>query len=197
MNPDSQELLLSISRIRDWIEEYLKAQQERRVPIDSMGFPRLPQFFSPGLLSGSYVVSVDRVDLPPLSGFGLQGFSFFESQEYSGITYKDTYFLVHSRINDESLHFHELIHVIQWDELGPDMFLLLYGLGLFEQGYRKSPLERNAFSLQKSFREGRDLARAETTVRQHCRYLVREMSRKHPWILEVSGTSSTGEDPLS
>jgi hypothetical protein len=31
-----------------------------------------------------------------------------------GITYLNTFFVKHTRVRDEELYFHELIHVIQW-----------------------------------------------------------------------------------
>jgi hypothetical protein len=55
------------------------------------------------------------------------------------------------RAHDESLHFHELVHVIQWRLLGPEKFLALYADGLERFGYRKSPLEVMAFRLQSRF----------------------------------------------
>jgi len=48
----------------------------------------------------------------------------------------------------------ELVHVIQWERLGVDDFLLAYGAGLMQFGYRDSPLEKMAYSLQASFDGG-------------------------------------------
>jgi hypothetical protein len=69
---------------------------------------------------------------------------------FAGITYKDTFFLQQGQ-NSESLHFHELIHVVQWERLGVDNFLLAYGVGLVQFGYKNSPLEQMAYSLQQAF----------------------------------------------
>ncbi len=52
----------------------------------------------------------------------------------AGITYKDTYFINHLH-QTESLHFHELVHVVQWDWLWVDDFLLAYGAGLMQFSY--------------------------------------------------------------
>ena len=52
---------------------------------------------------------------------------------------------------DESLHFHELVHVIQWRLLGPEKFLAFYADGLERFGYRNSPLEVMAYNLQDRF----------------------------------------------
>jgi hypothetical protein len=76
---------------------------------------------------------------------GFPEFSAFELQPMSGITYLDTYFLELSGASEESLHCHELVHVVQWQVLGPRDFLLLYAAGLVEQGYLGSPLEKMAY----------------------------------------------------
>lgn len=54
----------------------------------------------------------------------------------------------------EELHFHELVHVVQWARLGVDNFLLAYGLGLLLSGYAQSPLEQMAYELQRHFELG-------------------------------------------
>ena len=43
----------------------------------------------------------------------------------------------------------------QWTRLGVDNFLLAYGLGLAECGYRQSPLEEMAYSLQRAYELGK------------------------------------------
>ena len=53
---------------------------------------------------------------------------------------------------DESLHFHELVHVVQWQHLGPERFIMAYALGhLLSGGYRTNPLEEMAYGLQARF----------------------------------------------
>ena len=54
----------------------------------------------------------------------------------------------------ESLHFHELVHVVQWKTLGIREFLLTYAIGLAQHGYLHSPLEALAYELQKRFEQG-------------------------------------------
>jgi hypothetical protein len=69
---------------------------------------------------------------------------------FDGITFDNTYFLRRG-LERESLHFHELVHVIQWQHLGIDRFLLAYGIGLAQFGYQSSPLEKMAYDLQLEF----------------------------------------------
>jgi hypothetical protein len=78
-----------------------------------------------------------------------------EQARFTGATFKDTVFIqVGQPSESESLHFHELVHVVQWNQLGVDNFLLAYGIGLLQFGYRESPLEQMAYSLQAQFDEG-------------------------------------------
>jgi hypothetical protein len=84
-----------------------------------------------------------------------------QQMSFDGITFKDTFFLQQGH-ESEQLHFHELVHVVQWARLGVDNFLLAYGLGLLSSGYAQSPLEQMAYTLQHRFELGtppKDLVR--------------------------------------
>ena len=142
------EFLLAISK---WIQATLDAHAGSARPVASFQFPRLPRYFSEQLLSTTSVVLADRLPIPPLSGWGLSEFASFEQQSMDAITYLDMYFVKPSAATDESVHFHELVHVIQWQVLGPKNFLLLYAAGLAERGYMECPLEAMAFAHQRRF----------------------------------------------
>jgi hypothetical protein len=73
------------------------------------------------------------------------------SVEAIGVTYLNTYFVRRDHANLERLHFHELVHVVQWLRLGPEMFLKIYAKGLEEVGYRNSFLEKMAYDLEAKF----------------------------------------------
>jgi hypothetical protein len=111
----------------------------------------LPLFYSGDLLTQAKVVLVDKCPVPPLSSFGLGQFADFENMTASGITYLDTYFVLWHEAERESLHFHELVHVVQWQVLGPERFLALYADGLEKHGYRNSPLEVMAYDHEARF----------------------------------------------
>ena len=102
-------------------------------------------------MASTKVVLVDPLPMPPLSSMGLVRFAEFERGNSDGITYIDTIFLKPTRSNDEIIHFHELVHVIQWRLLGLDRFLLSYANGLECLGYRQSPLEAMAYNAETSF----------------------------------------------
>ena len=152
--------------LQSWIDATLAASVELRRPVWSFGFQRLPLYFSEAILTAAGVVLVDLVPAPPLSALGLAEFKSFEMQHMAGITFRDTYFLQTSHARTESLHFHELVHIVQWKVLGPESFLLLYAEGLAKRGYAGSPLEEMAYRHQERFDRGQPAYAAEAEVRE-------------------------------
>jgi hypothetical protein len=155
-----------------WIQKTLAEHALAARPVASLGFRRLPRYYDEKTLASAKVVLVTKVPVPPLSAMGLGRFADFEQMDAGGTTYLDTYFVRADQSHSESLHFHELVHVIQWRLLGPEKFLALYADGLERFGYRKSPLERMAFSLQKRF----ECEAQPFSVEAVCQSLMREMA---------------------
>jgi hypothetical protein len=148
----------------DWIHETLASYRKAAKTVASMQFVRLPLYFGDVLLQGTYYVPINRVPIPPLSAMGLERFTAFEHGESDGITYLNTYFLKRRHVSNEALHFHELIHVIQWQSLGPERFLKTYAEGLEGFGYGNSPLEKMAYEAEGLFKRGRPVFDAERFV---------------------------------
>lgn len=149
----------SLPRVREWIDRFVQDHASQARAISSLDFKRLPAFFHQELLEQTKVVTVERVPFPPLSRFGLPEFAAFEQAvleqaRFTGATFKDTVFIQVGQQTSESLHFHELVHVVQWNQLGVDNFLLAYGIGLLQFEYEATPLEQMAYSLQAQFEEG-------------------------------------------
>ncbi len=164
--------------ILNWIRQTLAAHAAKARPVASFNFPRLPRYFSPATLTSAKVVAVAVVPLPPLAAFGLSRFAGFEKMDVRGITYFDTSFL---RIElseedyvvvDERLHFHELVHVIQWRLLGPERFLAWYADGLERFGYRDSPLEEMAYRLEDEFQRESAVSSVEQVVERELKLLA-------------------------
>jgi hypothetical protein len=150
MNPPR--LLDKLPQVRAWIGQTLATHQARARPVTSYGFARLPQFYPAEILSSTWVVEVQRVPVPPLADIGLPEFGQFQDGDYDGITYLNTYFVTLARAHAESLHFHELVHITQWQHLGPDRFLMAYAAGYLLAGnYRDNPLEIMAYDFQERF----------------------------------------------
>ena len=138
-------------QVSEWIRQTLFSYAAKARAVDSVGFKRLPLYFTPELLSITKFVVVDQLPVPPLSKMGLKQFADFERGNWDGITYLDTFFVRRSRVSDERLYFHELIHVLQWHLLGPERFLTAYADGLEALGYHKSPLEIMAYDAENTF----------------------------------------------
>jgi hypothetical protein len=148
---DINDLVEKVPAIRRWIDDILVRSRPLAKRIDSLAFPRLSSFYSLETLRNAYVLDVDQVPIPPLTALGLHEFADFERMEMDGITYQDTYFLRHHRSRDEALHFHELVHIVQWRLLGPERFVLAYALGHALYGYSSNPFESMAYQLQAKF----------------------------------------------
>jgi len=151
---DLQNLLQKLPPVRDWIERTLAAHRTEARSVASYRFPRLTQFYSPVFLETAFVVIVPRLPIVPMASLGLRELESFEKAEHAAITYRNTSFMLEAGSADESLHFHELIHVIQWQQLGVEGFLTAYANGIIEHGYRDNPLEVMAYDLQAHFDQG-------------------------------------------
>jgi hypothetical protein len=148
----------------DWIRGTLASSANAGQTVASRGLPRLPLYFTENTLVSTKVVLVDRLPVPPLRSMGLAQFADFERGEFDGITYMDTVFLKPTQSTNENLHFHELVHVIQWRLLGPERFLFSYANGLQCFGYRDSPLEAMAYDAEEAFASSTAIFNVEKVV---------------------------------
>ena len=144
-----RKVLSSASRLDlDHVDRQFVHRPNRRVP---RVFAATALFHRRDFASTTKVVLVEPLPMPPLSSMGLTRFADFERGDFDGITYIDTMFLRPTHSKNENMHFHELVHVIQWRLLGPDRFLFAYANGLDCFGYRQSPLEAMAYDAETAF----------------------------------------------
>jgi hypothetical protein len=120
--------------ILGWIQKTLVEHSASAQSIASLGLKRLPSYFSPGFLASAKVVYVAKVPVPPLRTIGLPQFADFESMDAAGITYLDTFISRNEMRENEAHHFHELVHVLQWQLLGPKGFIACYADGILSRG---------------------------------------------------------------
>ena len=146
-----EEFHTAYPKVQAWIQKTLAAYEKDAQPIASMRFARLPLYFDHTSLETAKFIPIDRVPMPPLSAMGLDRFAVFEQGDFNGVTYLNRYFIKRAVVTEEAIHFHELIHVIQWRLLGPEGFLAAYANGLDEFGYENSPLEKMAYDAETSF----------------------------------------------
>ena len=127
MTPD--EFRAAYPQLLGWIQKTLGDYENDAQPVASMHFARLSRYFDHSLLETVKFIAIDRLPMPPLSAMGLDRFAAFEQGNFDGITYLNRYFIKRPLITEEPLHFHELIHVIQWRLLGPEPFLQSMQMG--------------------------------------------------------------------
>jgi hypothetical protein len=159
-----EEFRVAYPKVQAWIQKTLAAYEKDAQPIASMHFAGLPLYFDYDLLETAKFIPIDQVPMPPLSAMGLARFAIFEQGDFHGVTYLDRYFIKQTVVTEEAVHFHELIHVIQWLLLGPEGFLRAYANGLDEFGYENSPLEKMAYDAEASFKRSSAIFDAEKFV---------------------------------
>ena len=151
------DLLVRLKRalpsVRKWIDDLHAQHSDQASAAASLALPRLASCFPEVVLRSARAVTVGHIPFPPVSAYGLPEFEGMASMEMAGITFRNLYFVSQS-YSVESVHFHELVHVVQWNTLGADEFLLTYGLGVAQHGYMESPLEAIAYELQSRFENG-------------------------------------------
>jgi hypothetical protein len=108
------------------------------------------------------------IPFPPVHLLGLPEFAALANMPMAGVTFDHMYF-VHEGHDSMGLHFHELIHVLQWQTLGVKRFLLAYALGILEFGYQESPLEAIAYQLQAEYERGAAMPPLFTAVSNHAK----------------------------
>jgi hypothetical protein len=159
-----EEFHTAYPKLRAWIQKTLEFYEKNAKAVASTHFARLPLYFDPSLLETAKFIAIDRLPMPPLSAMGLSRFAVFEQGDFNGITYLDRYFIKQAVETQEVVHFHELIHVIQWRLLGPEGFLKAYANGLEEFGYENSPLEKMVYDAEASFKRSSAIFDAEKFV---------------------------------
>jgi len=143
-----QEALPEMAR---WIDRLQAQHAPRAVSAREAGPARLAGYFPTALLDSARVVTVESLPFPPVSEYGLPEFAGMATPGMAGITFGDMYFVQAGHAPADLVHFHELVHVVQWKTLGVPEFLSTYAVGLAQHGYERSPLESIAFWLEGQF----------------------------------------------
>lgn len=129
-------------RIRQVNLEHKQARQSCSVFMDYFA-----GFYTPRFLDIAFFVVTDEIPKPNFPELREAGLGDFIDMDVGSITYNDTYYVTDSAADELWLHFHELVHVIQWRELSPQGFIERYIGEIQEFGYDEAPLERMAYAL--------------------------------------------------
>lgn len=153
-----------INRIEQWIKETNRLHQDQRQSC-SVFEDEFRGFYSPDFLRTSYFVIVDSLPKPDLPELRQMGFGGFIDMPAAAITYMDTYYVSRPHADNLRLHFHELVHVVQWELLGITNFITRYMLEIQTHGYHQAPLERMAYTLDQHYASGGERLDVSTYVR--------------------------------
>jgi len=154
-------LVSGLPAIREWIARTIEAHFDRARSMTTFGFPRLPEVFPAHWIDRLSVIPIERVPILPVAQFGFPELRFFAAVNAGGITFGDVAFVQQAEFERdreiaERLCFHELVHSIQYDELGEPRFIVAYGSGLILDGYDSMALERVPYELERAFHQGAD-----------------------------------------
>jgi hypothetical protein len=153
------------AQVSELVAQYISALREkykpRAVPLSAQQRVPLQPFFGREVLDNVRVLVLEgeRVPnpefYPMLRGLGFKNVP--DQSAMAAITFSDVV-VSHKRFT-AALLFHELVHIVQYRQLGIPGFSELYVRGFLNRGsYEAIPLEVNAYSLEDRFR--RDPSRA-------------------------------------
>ena len=140
-------------QIERWIDQTNLEYQGRRISCSKF-LDEFKGFYPLEFLQQSYFVMVDIIPKPNFSELRQMGLGDYVDREVHGITYKTTYYILPHLASDLRLHFHELVHVAQWQHLGAKAFMKRYITEIQTSGYDEAPLEKMAYGLDSHFANG-------------------------------------------
>jgi len=144
-----------INQIEQWIDKTNEHYLNKRVSCKKF-IQDFDGFYSEEFLRHSYFVVVDEVPKPDMPELREMGLGSMLDMEVHAITYKNTYYIQPYLAHNLRLHFHELVHVAQWNCLGPAPLIKRYINEFDTYGYEGSALEIMAYALDAHFMEGGD-----------------------------------------
>ena len=156
----NQLMALLIAQGQKWIKEQRQVFRPRGRLLPQQAMERFGPFFEDRLLQKVRLVTVPALENPgfleayrPI--FAEKTIPLLDFSAMAGITYDDTILLVDRFLGADPspIIFHELVHAVQYDLLGPDKFVELYLVGWINQGfnYAAIPLEMDAYELQNRY----------------------------------------------
>jgi len=144
-----------MDRIEQWIDQTNTKYSGQRICCSN--FSRdFKGFYKKSFLKRAYFVVVENIPKPDFPELRQMGLGDFIDLDVDGITYKDTYYIKQHCADNLRLHFHELVHVAQWKQLGALNFIQRYISEIDTYGYSKAPLEEMAYLCDAHFSKGGD-----------------------------------------
>jgi len=148
---DQEQFRRLLADVKKWIVRMLAEHEAQKQPVAAVQFANLEGFYPSDLLQSAQRVIVDRCPVPPLATTGIPQLAEIENWDLKGIPWENTIFIRRDLANWDVVHFHELLHIVQWQCLGTDRYLTAWAIGTITRGYRDNPLEKMAFRHQLRF----------------------------------------------
>jgi hypothetical protein len=165
-----------IQEFQEWAYEQRNLYLPKARPLSDEERSRLAGYFERRILDLTKVASVDRIsnpdfydDLPklgmpiPLDFSQAAGFTLIDCV----LIHKSLVFSFSSWI---STLFHEMVHVVQFDILGPGKLIELYIDNLFRNKYQDVLFERQAYTLAERFIKGEPPFSVSEAIKQEIGY---------------------------
>ena len=148
-----------VSQLSSAVEGYIAGSRKKyaanALPMSQAQKIAMERFFSPEILEQTRVLVLDgsRINDPPFYAMakmmGIRNLPSFS--DVAAVTFVDV--VVSHQPFSDSLLFHELVHVVQYAQLGNKEFASHYVRGFLKHGsYDEIPLERNACELEGRFK---------------------------------------------
>ncbi len=139
-----------LEQIEQWIDATNIKYKTQRISCEKFA-SEFAGFYPVEFLKNAFYVSVDEIPKPNFPFLREMGLGDFIDMDAAGTTYKNTYYMLPYVADNLAVHFHELVHVAQWSELGAEAFMLRYITEIQQVGYAAAPLEVMAYGLDKHF----------------------------------------------
>ncbi|MFK5915186.1 MAG: hypothetical protein QM484_12500 [Woeseiaceae bacterium] len=135
-----------LNKIEQWIDQTNIDYKNERISCDCF-IDDFNGFYPISFLKQAYFVVVEDIPKPNFPSLREIGLGDFIDMKVDGITYKNIYYILPHVAQNLRLHFHELVHVAQWGNLGAGNFIQRYISEIQSHGYADAPLEKMAYGL--------------------------------------------------
>jgi len=165
-----------VSQLATMVEEYINSSRKKyapqTVPLTDAQRNTMQPFFTDSVLDSARLCLLHGIRVPNPSMYsmakmmGIRNLPDFS--DMAAITFVDV-IVSHQEFTD-ALLFHELVHVVQYAQMGLKEFAARYVNGFIQGGsYEEIPLEKNAYLLESRFSQGNgNPFSVDDEVRQWC-----------------------------
>ncbi|MCK9530586.1 MAG: hypothetical protein M0R77_08510 [Gammaproteobacteria bacterium] len=144
-----------VGQLVKWVEELTAERKPYATALGASKFLWLTTYFGREVVDETAFQVVPLLPAPP-GPILPSGLADTEWSIMDGITLGATmYYVREHRSADPTLHFHELVHIVQYRLLGIEKFLDIYVQEHTSRGYRANRLEQMAYSAEAAFNRGK------------------------------------------